>query len=63
MEFLSESYFEQAVSRMQLFEQRTFSERVTRDTSQTAMFDVFLSYNIADIRVVKNIFMYCPKRG
>lgn len=63
MEFFSESYFKQAASRMALFEQMTFSSNVKRDTSITAKFDVFLSYNIADIEVVKNIFYVLSKKG
>ena len=54
MEFLTESYFRREASRIELFEQRTFSDRARRDTSTTARFDVFLSYNIADIEVRVN---------
>lgn len=63
MEFLTESYFRREASRIELFEQRTFSDRARRDTSTTARFDVFLSYNIADIEVVKNIFYVLCKQG
>lgn len=63
MEFFTESYFKRAASRVELFEQREFSARVRRDTSMTAKFDVFLSYNIADIEVVKNIFIVLSKKG
>ena len=63
MDFFSESYFKQAASRMGQYEQREFSARVRRDTSMTAKFDVFLSYNIADIEVVMNIFYVLSKKG
>lgn len=63
MEFFTESYFKRAASRVELFEQREFSTRVRRDISMTAKFDVFLSYNIADIEVVKNIFFVLSKKG
>lgn len=63
MEFLTESYFRREASRIELFEQRSFSDRARRDTSATAKFDVFLSYNIADIEVVKNIFYVLTKLG
>lgn len=63
MEFLSESYFKQAASRIELYEQRKFSDSAGRDRSLTAKFDVFLSYNIADLEVVKNIFYVLSKKG
>lgn len=48
---------------MELFEQREFSVLARRNTSITARFDVFLSYNIADIEVVKSIFYVLSKKG
>ena len=63
MDFLSETYFKQAANRITLFEQREFSTRARRYTSITAKFDVFLSYNIADIEVVKAIFYVLSKKG
>ena len=63
MEFYSESYFRQAASRIELFEQRRFTDSVGRDRSMTAKFDVFLSYNIADLKVVKDIFYVLSKKG
>lgn len=63
MEFLSETYFKQAASHIELFEQRNYSYQVKQDRSMTAKFDVFLSYNIADIEVVKSIFYVLSKKG
>ena len=63
MDFFTESYFKRAASRVELFEQREFSVLARRNTSMTARFDVFLSYNIADIEVVKNIFYVLSKKG
>lgn len=63
MDFFSESYFKQAASRIELFEQRGFSDRASHDRSLNARFDVFLSYNISDIEVVKNIFFVLSKKG
>lgn len=63
MVFFSESYFKRAASHMELFEQREFSARVRRDISVNAKFDVFLSYNIADIEVVMDIFYFLSKKG
>lgn len=48
---------------MELFEKNDFSSRIRKDTSITAKFDVFLSYNIADIEVVKSIFYVLSKKG
>lgn len=62
MVFFSESYFKRAASHMELFEQREFSARVRRDISVNAKFDVFLSYNIADIEVVMDIFYFFIKK-
>lgn len=63
MEFFSESYFKRAASRIELFEQRTFSAQARSNSAISTKFDVFLSYNIADIEVVKAIFYVLTKLG
>lgn len=63
MEFYTELYFKRAASRIEMFEKKDLSNRARRDTSPTARFDVFLSYNIADIEVVKAIFYVLTKQG
>lgn len=52
--FYSESYFRDFFNRMPLYEQQVFSPIAGLD----AKFDVFLSYNISDVCVVKGIFYY-----
>lgn len=63
MEFFTESYFRRSASRIELREQRAFSNSARQEASMIAKFDVFLSYNIADIEVVKAIFYVLSKKG
>ena len=63
MDFFTEDYFRQAAGRIRLFEQREFSAQARTGTVETAKFDVFLSYNIADIEVVKAIFYVLSNKG
>ncbi len=62
MDFYRESYFRDFSARTSIYEQRTFSA----DNAHAPMdskFDVFLSYNINDIVVVKGIYYYLTKKG
>lgn len=55
MKYFSESFFRGITSRIPLHEQRMFSEAVQRAPIDK-QFDVFLSYNISDLNVVKGIY-------
>ena len=55
MKYFSESFFRGIVSRMPLHEQSMFSETVQRAPIDKR-FDLFLSYNISDLNVVKGIY-------
>lgn len=48
---------------MGLLDKIMFFDSLRRTTPITAKFDVFLSYNIADIEVVKNIFYVLSNKG
>ena len=62
MDFYSESYFKDITARTSILEQRTFSADSVRAPLDTK-FDVFLSYNINDIEVVKGLYYYLKKKG
>lgn len=62
MDFYRESYFKDITARTSILEQRTFSADSVRAPLETK-FDVFLSYNINDIEVVKGIYYYLKKKG
>lgn len=62
MNFYRESYFKDITARTSILEQRTFSADSVRAPLDTK-FDVFLSYNINDIEVVKGIYYYLKKKG
>ena len=62
MKYFSESYFRGISSGMPLHEQRMFSDAVHRAPIDK-QFDVFLSYNISDLNVVKCIYYALSKMG
>ena len=62
MEYYTEQFFKDYSNRMPLVESREFSDNV-KDTPLSTQFDVFLSYNICDLNVVKGIFYYLSKKG
>ena len=62
MDFYRESYFKDITARTSILEQRTFSADSVRAPLETK-FDVFLSYNINDIEVVKGIYYYFSTFG
>ncbi len=62
MKYFSESFFRGITSRIPLHEQRMFSEAVQRAPIDK-QFDVFLSYNISDLNVVKGIYYALSKMG
>lgn len=55
MKYFSESYFRNIANTTPLYEQRTFSEGI-KGAPLDKHFDVFLSYNISDLNVVKGIY-------
>lgn len=62
MEYFSEAYFLEQASKIQLFEQRQFSDSA-KNAPWNAKFDVFLSYNIKNIDAVKAIYYVLTKKG
>lgn len=62
MKYFSESFFRDILNRMSLYEQRTFSDGFQR-APINKQFDVFLSYNISDLNVVKGIYFALSKMG
>lgn len=62
MDFYSEEYFLREGRNILLREQREFSDSV-KHAPMTAKFDVFLSYNISNIDVVKSIYYFLTKKG
>lgn len=62
MEYFSESYFRNITNNISLNEQRTYSERV-QEAPLDKQFDIFLSYNISDLNVVKGIYYVLSKMG
>lgn len=62
MEYFEESYFREFAHRTPLYEQRTYCE-ASHGAPMTKTFDIFLSYNIADIDVVKGIYFALSKEG
>ena len=62
MEYFSESYFRNITNNISLNEQRTYSERV-QEAPLNKQFDIFLSYNISDLNVVKGIYYVLSKMG
>ena len=62
MRYFSESYFRSVANSMPLYERRTYSENL-QGASIDKEFDVFLSYNIADLDVVKGIYYTLSKMG
>lgn len=62
MEFFSEQYFLEQARIIPIYEQRNFSARV-QDARLDTQFDVFLSYNIKNIDVVKAIYYVLTKKG
>lgn len=62
MKYFSESYFRNIANTTPLNEQRTFSEGI-KGAPLDKHFDVFLSYNISDLNVVKGIYYVLSKMG
>lgn len=62
MEYFSESYFRDIVGRISSYEQYLYCERV-QHAHPNMEFDIFLSYNIADLNVVKGIYFMLRKMG
>ena len=62
MKYFSESYFRNIANTTPLYEQRTFSEEI-KGAPLDKHFDVFLSYNISDLNVVKGIYYVLSKMG
>ena len=62
MDFYRESYFRDITAQTSILEQRTFSADSVH-APMDSKFDVFLSYNINDIEVVKGIYYYLKKKG
>lgn len=62
MEYFNESYFRNKANRMSLYEQRTYSEEL-QGAPIDKQFDVFLSYNISDLNVVKDIYYTLSQMG
>lgn len=64
MEYFSESYFRDITNRTSIHEQRLYCERVQGASFDLEFeFDIFLSYNIADLNVVKGIYYLLTKMG
>jgi hypothetical protein len=58
MKIFTESFFKDSLARIPIYErQRSFSE------GDSATFDVFLSYNIADMEIVRGIYFYLKSKG
>lgn len=62
MEFFRENFFREVSSKTRIFDQHTFSNYTTR-TPMYEKFDIFLSYNINDMDVVKGIYYYLKNKG
>lgn len=62
MEYFSESYFRNIVNKISINEQRSYSEGV-QGAPFNKQFDIFLSYNISDLNVVKGIYYVLSKMG
>lgn len=55
MKYFSEAYFRNIAYSTPLYEQRTYSDNL-QGASLYKQFDIFLSYNISDLNVVKGIY-------
>ena len=62
MKYFSESYFRNIANQIPLYEQRAYSDRFQRAHIDN-QFDVFLSYNISDLNVVKGIYYTLSRMG
>ena len=62
MDFFTEDYFRNISNRIPISEQREYTTRDGKLPLNT-IFDVFLSYNINDITVVKGIYYYLKRKG
>ena len=62
MRYFTESYFRNITDRLPVYEQRMYGEKYHRAAVDT-QFDVFLSYNISDLNVVKGIYYALSKLG
>ena len=61
MEFFSEQFFMEQASLIPILEMQEYSR--VRDSSDGAKFDIFLSYNIKDEKVVRAIYYVLKKKG
>lgn len=62
MKYFSEAYFRNIAYSTPLYEQRTYSDNL-QGASLYKQFDIFLSYNISDLNVVKGIYYTLSKWG
>ena len=62
MKYFSEAYFRNIAYSTPLYEQRTYSDNL-QGASLYKQFDIFLSYNISDLNVVKVYITLCRKWG
>ena len=62
MKYFSEAYFRNIAYSTPLYEQRTYSDNL-QGASLYKQFDIFLSYNISDLKVVKGIYYTLSKMG
>ena len=62
MKYFSEAYFRNIAYSTPLYEQRTYSDNL-QGASLYKQFDIFLSYNISDLNVVKGIYYTLSKMG
>lgn len=61
MEYFSESYFRNKANSTPLNEQRMYEK--LQGASIDQQFDIFLSYNISDLNVVKGIYYTLSQMG
>ena len=62
MTYFTEQPFRDVSNQIPLYESLRYTNSV-RETPLTATFDVFLSYNINDLAVVKGIFYFLSRKG
>lgn len=62
MKYFSEAYFRSIANSTSLYEQRTYTANL-QGASIDKQFDIFLSYNISDLDVVKGIYYALSKMG
>lgn len=62
MKYFSEAYFRNIAYSTPLYEQRTYSDNL-QGASLYKQFDIFLSYNISDLNVVKGYILHFVENG